>query len=54
MGPKVDFFLEYIQQQLLTFSAGMAKRMSKMQKINNIEGNGSTRRTKRQRMDVKR
>ena len=47
-------FLEYIQQQLSTFSTGMAERMSKIQKFTNMEGNGSTRRTKRQRMGVKR
>jgi hypothetical protein len=53
-APKSTSFLEYIQQQLSTFSAGMAEKMSKIKKFTNMEGNGSTRRTKRQRMSVKR
>jgi hypothetical protein len=53
-APKSTSFLEYIQQQLSTFSAGMAEKMSKINKFTNMEGNGSTRRTKRQRMNVNR
>ena len=37
-----------------TFSAGMVEKMSKITKFTNREGNGSTRQTKRQSMDMKR
>ena len=53
-APKSTLFLEYIQQQLSTFLAGMAEKMSKIKQFTNMEGNGSGRRTKRQRMSAKR
>ena len=53
-APTSTSFLEYIQQQLSTFSAGMAEKMSKIKQFTNMEGNGSGRRTKRQRMSAKR
>ena len=53
-APKLTLFLEYIQQQLSAFSAGMAEKMSKIQTFTNMEGNGSTGRTKCQHMGVKR
>ena len=37
-APKSTSFLEYIQQQLSTFSAGMAANMSKIQTFTNMEG----------------
>ena len=52
--PKLKSFLKYIQQQLSTLLAGMTEKMSKIKKFTNMEGNGSARRTKRQRMSAKR
>ena len=36
--PKSNAFLEYIQQQLSTFSKGMAARMSRIEMFTNMEG----------------
>jgi len=38
-APKSTSFLEYIQQQLSSFSAGMAANMSKIAQFTNMEGN---------------
>ena len=43
-APKSTSYLEYTQQQLLVFSARMAKKMSKIHKFTNMENSGSTRR----------
>ena len=40
---KSKLFLEYIQQQLSTFSANMVKKMSKIKRFTNMVGNGSGR-----------
>ncbi len=37
-APKSNAFLEYIQSQLSTFSAGMATNMSKVETFTNMEG----------------
>ncbi len=37
-APKSNAFLEYIQSQLSTFSAGMATRMSRIETFTNMEG----------------
>ncbi len=37
-APKSNTFLEYIQSQLLTFSAGMATNMSRVARFSNMEG----------------
>ena len=37
-APKSTAFMEYIQQQLSTFSAGMSSRMSRIAVITNMEG----------------
>ena len=53
-APKLTSFLEYIQQQLSTFSAGMAKKMSKIKRCTNMECNRSRRQTKCQCMNLSR
>ena len=37
-APKSTSFMEYIQQQLSTFSKGMSTNMSRIQKFTNMEG----------------
>ena len=37
-APKSTAFMEYIQQQLSTFSVGMATKMSKIDIFTNMEG----------------
>ena len=37
-APTSKAFMEYIQQQLSTFSAGMAEKMSKVACFTNMEG----------------
>ena len=37
-APRSQAFLEYIQQQLSTFSQGMAQSMSRIDKFTNMEG----------------
>ena len=40
-APKSTAFMEYIQQQLSTFSVGMSTRMSKIGVFTNMEGAGN-------------
>ena len=40
-APRSQAFLEYIQQQLSTFSQGMAEKMSKIATFTNMEGTTS-------------
>ena len=37
-APKLNTFMQYIQQQLSTFSAGMSTAMSKVTRFTNVEG----------------
>jgi hypothetical protein len=53
-APTSASFLEYTQQRLSTFLAGMADKMSKIKKFTNMEGNRSRRRTKHQCVSVRR
>ena len=41
-APKLTAFMEYIQQQLSTFSVGMSTNMSRISVFTNMEGTENT------------